>query len=128
MIFFLYLLRSQITPFSWNPKILFFYVNLWKNQFWLILKKIIRQTSWSLKDFTFKEKNLNIAIFVNSKCLTAISSIKTKIFKTLFLNIYTGLGFSFSLHKNLTHLFPMQLFCTPWKHQKTLRFSNSFRG
>ena len=28
----------------------------------------------------------------------------------------------------LTHFFPMHLFSTPWKHQKTLRFSDFFRG
>ena len=28
----------------------------------------------------------------------------------------------------LTHSFPMHPFSTPWKHQKTLRFSDVFRG
>ena len=28
----------------------------------------------------------------------------------------------------LTHLLPMHLFSTPWKHQKTIRFSDAFRG
>ena len=28
----------------------------------------------------------------------------------------------------LTHSFPMQPFLTPWKHQKTVRFSDIFRG
>ena len=28
----------------------------------------------------------------------------------------------------LTHLFPMHPFSKPWKHQKTLRFSDVFRG
>ena len=28
----------------------------------------------------------------------------------------------------LIHLFPMHLFSTPWKHQKTLRFSDVFKG
>ena len=28
----------------------------------------------------------------------------------------------------LTHLFPMHPFSTPWKHQKTLSFSDLFRG
>ena len=32
-----------------------------------------------LKDFHFREKNLNFVIFVNRKCLKAISSVKTKI-------------------------------------------------
>ena len=41
--------------------------------------------------FTSQKKNLNFVIFVNRKCLTekAIS----KIFETLFLNIYTGVGY-----------------------------------
>ena len=30
--------------------------------------------------------------------------------------------------KWLTHLFLMHLFSTPWKHQKTLRFSDVFGG
>ena len=29
---------------------------------------------------------------------------------------------------SLTHLFPMYPFSTPWKHQKTVRFSDVFRG
>ena len=37
-----------------------------------------------------------------------------------------------SLHKKcsfpLTHLFPMHPFSTPWKHQKTVRLSDVFRG
>ena len=28
---------------------------------------------------------------------------------------------------DLTHLFPMQPFSTPWKHQQTLQFSDVFR-
>ena len=28
----------------------------------------------------------------------------------------------------LTHLFPMHSFSTPWKHQKTFRFSDVFKG
>ena len=60
---------------------------------WLILKQLVMQTSWSLKDFPFIEKNPNFVIFVNRKCLKAISSVKIKIFKTLFLNIYAGLGY-----------------------------------
>ena len=45
--------------------------------------------------FTSQKKNLNFVIFVNRKCLTekAISLVKTKIFETLFLNIYTGVGY-----------------------------------
>ena len=30
--------------------------------------------------------------------------------------------------KLLTHLFPMNPFSTTWKHQKTLQFSDVFRG
>ena len=30
--------------------------------------------------------------------------------------------------KKLTHLFPMHPLSTPWKHQKTFRFSDVFRG
>ena len=36
---------------------------------------------------------MNDVIFVNGKCLKAISSVKTKIFETLFWNTYTGLGY-----------------------------------
>ena len=43
-----------------------------------------------LEDFHFTETNLNFVIFVNRKCLKAISSTKTKISETLFLNIYTS--------------------------------------
>ena len=32
-------------------------------------------------------------MFVNRKCLKEISSVKTNIFETLFLNVYTGLGY-----------------------------------
>ena len=32
------------------------------------------------------------------------------------------------LQKHLTHLFPMNPFSTPWKHQKTVRFSDVFWG
>ena len=32
------------------------------------------------------------------------------------------------MHCCLTHFFPMHLFSTPWKHQKTLLFSDVFRG
>ena len=28
----------------------------------------------------------------------------------------------------LTHSFPMHSFSTPWKHQKTVKFSDVFRG
>ena len=31
-------------------------------------------------------------------------------------------------NEELTHFFPMHPFSTPWKHQKTLRFSDVFRG
>ena len=34
--------------------------------------------------FTSEKKNLNFVIFVNGKCFKAISSVKTKIFETLF--------------------------------------------
>ena len=40
------------------------------------------------KRFSLQKKTLNFAIFVNRKCLKAIYSIKTKIFETLFWNIY----------------------------------------
>ena len=33
-----------------------------------------------------------------------------------------------NLHFHLTDLFPMHPFFTPWKHQKTVRFSDVFRG
>ena len=42
-------------------------------------------------------------MFVNRKCLKAISSVKTKIFETLFLNIYTGLVISLLLDNNSIH-------------------------
>ena len=29
---------------------------------------------------------------------------------------------------NLTHLLPMHTFSTPWKHQKTFRYSDVFKG
>ena len=32
------------------------------------------------------------------------------------------------LSVSLTHSFPMQPFFTPWKHQKSLQFSDVFRG
>ena len=60
---------------------------------WLILKKI---NYTDLKDFHFTENNMNFVIFVNKKCLKAISrisAVKIKIFETLFLNICTGLGY-----------------------------------
>ena len=41
----------------------------------------------------FTEKKLSFVIFVKRKCLRAISSVKTEIFETFFLNIYTGLGY-----------------------------------
>ena len=36
----------------------------------------------------------------------------------------------FSLFENsfLTHMFPVHPFATPWKHEKTVRFSDVFRG
>ena len=45
------------------------------------------------KRFSLHRKNLNFVQFVNWKCLKAISSVKTRIFETLFLNIYTILGY-----------------------------------
>ena len=39
-----------------------------------------------------RKKTLNFVILVNRKCLKAISSVKTKIFETLFWNIHTGLA------------------------------------
>ena len=37
-----------------------------------------------VKRFSLHRKNLNFATFVNRKCLKGISSVKTKIFETLF--------------------------------------------
>ena len=33
-----------------------------------------------------------------------------------------------NLKDTLTHLFPMPPFSNPWKHQKTVRFSDIFKG
>ena len=41
----------------------------------------------------FTKENLNFVTDVNNKCLKAISSVKTKIFEMLFLNIYTSVGY-----------------------------------
>ena len=51
-----------------------------------------------LKRFSRHRKNLNFVIFVNRKCVKAISSIKTKNFETFFLNIYTGFGYFILVH------------------------------
>ena len=39
------------------------------------------------KRFPLQRKKPELCLFVNMKCLKAISSVKTKIFKTLFLNL-----------------------------------------
>ena len=39
------------------------------------------------KRFPLQRKKPELCLFVNMKCLKAISSVKTKIFKTLFLNV-----------------------------------------
>ena len=51
--------------------------------------------------------------------------------KVFFSKENDGVSITFSAYSvtsELTHLFPMHLFSTPWKHQKTVRFSNVFRG
>ena len=46
----------------------------------------------AFKRFSLPRKMLNFVIFVKKKCFKAISSVKTNIFETLFLNI-NGLGY-----------------------------------
>ena len=49
----------------------------------------------------------------------------------IFILIWTTfyqLGHHLETFKKLTHSFPMHPSCTPWKHQKTVRFSNVFTG
>ena len=61
-----------------------------------LLKKLIVIIGVVIKIFTSQKKNLNFVIFMNRKCFKAISSVKTKIFETLFSvfwNIYTGPGY-----------------------------------
>ena len=51
-------------------------------------------------------------------------SVKSKWFIFLFIIKFIIRAF----WQRLTDLFPMQIFSTPWKHQKTLRLSDEFRG
>ena len=41
--------------------------------------------------------------------------------------LYKASVMELSFRSNLTHLFLMHLFSTPWKHQETLWFSDIFR-
>ena len=56
-------------------------------------KKNSRIDVINFERFSLYRKNLIFVIFVNRKCLKAISSVKIKIFKRLFLNIYAGMGY-----------------------------------
>ena len=91
----------------------------------------------------------NLTVFVtNCNCLTASYSINyviviRNLYEVLLivpLNFYhpwslNYLILSFSLlvfctniDFSLTHMFPIHPFCTLWKHKKSLRFSDVFKG
>ena len=60
--------------------------------------------SWSLKNSSFTEKNLNFVIFVNRKYLKAISSENFgNHFSSSFWMYIRALVISFLLHNNLIH-------------------------
>ena len=60
--------------------------------------------SWSLKNFSFTEKNLNFVIFVNKKSLKAISSESFgNHFSSSFSMYIRALVISFLLHDKLIH-------------------------
>ena len=46
----------------------------------------------------------------------------------VFKVLHGRLKVSFMMPGLLTHSFPMHPFSTPWKHQKTIRFSDVFKG
>ena len=54
-------------------------------------------------------------------------SIFTCFFFLLHMNLFVYLDIS-NLRLPLTHYSSVLLFYTPWKHQKTFRFSDNFRG
>ena len=54
-------------------------------------------------------------------------SIFTCFFFLLQMNLFVYLDIS-NLRLPLTHYISVLLFYTPWKHQKTFRFSDNFRG
>ena len=56
-------------------------------------------------------------------CLRRLFSL----FTTLLLGNQKEYSRLLSAYVQLTHSFPMHPFSTPWKHQKTLRFSDVFR-
>ena len=60
-----------------------------------------------------------------------VSSPK-KYFKPLTPNLHAKVEDFNHIHlfwpASLTHLFPVHPFSTHWKHQKTVRFSEGFRG
>ena len=60
---------------------------------------------------------LHYYLLINNPCIMFFG------FTHIYLIIITYLS-----NNNLTHSFPMHPFCTPWKHQKTFRFSDVFRG
>ena len=77
----LFLTVSEYLFFLKIEKYCFFTWNYRKTLFEFIVQMIFKR-------FSFHRKKSNFLILVNKKCLKAISSVKTKIFETLFLNIY----------------------------------------
>ena len=79
------------------------------------------------KRFPLQRKKPELCLFVNRKCVKAISSVKTKIFKTLFLNVpalfISFLGATSILHlPNLSHKtskwrFRFKAPTQPWQYQ-----------
>ena len=65
-----------------------------------------------------------------SKLLKNISHKSAKLLETFRVNLEKEYFATLYWRRtwNLTHLFPIHLFSTPWKHQKTVRFSDVFGG
>ena len=79
------------------------------------------------KDATMTSSMFALYILQKKNVLAAtnwwFSRNSTKFFRVFYLNTSRRLLISWEAAEFLTHSFPMHLFSTPWKHQKTLRFS-----
>ena len=83
----------------------------WQVSMQLWNKKCGFQLPLKLSDSKFILNSLNFKWdLFDTKCLNSVFGISSKLFGTL------------------THFSPMLHFYTPWKHKKTWRFSNIFRG
>ena len=61
-------------------------------------------------------------------CLSVLTNLSTILSLIVPMTAVSASNFLKWVRVSLTYSFPMHTFSTPWKHQKTVRFSEVFRG